>query len=360
MRPRPRRRAIRTEPAMPRRAFPVLAMLLCACAWAASPGCSEKNEPGASVVLYFTVDDAYARPIIAEFERQTGIRVETRTDTEATKTTGLVARLRLEKDKPVADVFWSSEPFMTEQLAREGVLAPFRSEGLAAWPEAHRSPDHAWYALAERSRVLVFNTRIVGAEEAPTQITDLTDPRWKGRLAMARPEFGTTRGHVSMLFALWGEEPARRWLGALRDNEVILLDGNSAVVRAVASGEAHVGLTDTDDVFAGQRQGWPIDLIYIRHDTDEHSLGVMTIPNTVARVAGGPNPGSAARLMEFLVSEGVERRLAQSDSHNYPVSPALAPEFGTYAPPDPMPLRVGPIVDAMERAMRACREVLGG
>lgn len=323
--------------------------------------CSRSEHPGRRVVLYYTVDEVYARPIIEAFERDTGIRVDGRTDTEATKTTGLVGRLRLEKDDAVADVFWSSEPFMTEQLAREGVLAPMKTEALSAWPRAHTSPEQTWYALADRARVLVYRKGRVAEPESPRTMHDLLDPKWEGRIVMARPEFGTTRGHMARLVALWGRDEARAWMAGLEANGVRLLDGNSAVVRAVASGEADIGLTDTDDVWAGQRNGWEIDLIYIRHDTPSGDLhGVMTISNTVSRVAGGPNPDTAARLMEYLVSERVERLLAESDSHNYPVSPALRAEFSAYEPPDPMPLEIGAVVEAMDEAMAACRETFGG
>ena len=333
---------------------------LCVLGWGLVSSCAERHDDRSVVVLYYSVDEVYARPIIEAFEHETGIRVDARTDTEATKTTGLVGRLRLEQDAPVADVFWSSEPFMTEQLAREGVLESMRTEALDAWPVGYRAPDYSWYGLALRSRVIVFNTNLVAGEDAPGQMRDLTETKWKGRIAMARPEFGTTRGHMAMLVALWGDDGARAWLAGLKANRVLLLDGNSAVVRAVATGEAAVGLTDTDDVFSGQRNGWPIDLVYVRHDLGASKHGVMTIPNTVARVKDGPNPDNAARLMEFLMSEQVERLLAESDSHNYPVRATLRSEFGAYEPPDSMPLGIGDATDAMDDAMEACRDILGG
>jgi iron(III) transport system substrate-binding protein len=54
------------------------------------------------VVVYVSADDVVARPILDAFEKDTGIKVEMRGDTEATKTTGLVQRLRAEKERPRA------------------------------------------------------------------------------------------------------------------------------------------------------------------------------------------------------------------------------------------------------------------
>ncbi len=76
--------------------------------------CSKSSDPDSrKVVLYCSVDQEIAEPIIAEFERQTGIDVLPRFDTEASKTVGLVQRIRAEAASPIADVFWSNEVFHT-------------------------------------------------------------------------------------------------------------------------------------------------------------------------------------------------------------------------------------------------------
>ena len=314
------------------------------------------EEPRREVVLYYSADEFVARPIIEAFEEETGIRVLALGDTEATKTTGLFQRLRSEKSAPRADVFWSSEIFMTEQLAREGVLAPHESESVADWPDSLRDPDRLWHAFGLRSRVLVYSTERISPEDVPQTMHDLLNPRFKGRIAIARPAFGTTRGHVAALVAMWGEDVTREWIKSMRENEVTLLDGNSTVVRDVARGRVDIGLTDTDDVWSGQREGWPVDLVYIRHDlpddVGDYQAGPLLIPNTVARIKGGPNPDAAAMLIDYLLSERVERMLAESDSHNIPVRPKLKEEFSEYAVEDPATVPYSDVVDAMETGTR--------
>ncbi len=71
------------------------------------------------VVLYCSVDQEIAEPIIAEFEKHSGVKVLAKYDTEASKTVGLVQRIRAEAAAPAADVFWSGEVFHTIRLARE-------------------------------------------------------------------------------------------------------------------------------------------------------------------------------------------------------------------------------------------------
>ncbi len=320
-------------------------------------GCRERSQQ--QVVLYYSADDHIAEPIIERFENETGIDVLDRGDTEANKTTGLVEKLRAERDRPRADVFWSSEVFLTAKLAEEGVLEPYESGVTADWPDAYRDEKNGWYGFGCRARVVVYNTERVDEDEAPRTMHDLLDPKYRGRIVMARPQFGTTRGHMGLLVAAWGEERARAWLEGLEKNGVRLVDGNSTVVRMVARGEALIGLTDTDDVVGGQRNGWSIAASIIRHDIDGMSIGPMVIPNTVARVRGGPNQGAAEQLIDYLLGESVERELALSDSRNIPVRQSLASELHTFDISDPADTPYTEIAAAMDRAMAICDEILG-
>lgn len=340
-------------------------LLALACVSAiASCGRSEVRE----VVLYTSADDYIVREVVDAFQNETGIRVRLQGDTEAAKTTGLVLRLLAEKQSPRADVWWSSEPFGTIQLSREGVLSPYTSTAAeadmgGAWPSALRPADGTWYGFASRARVIAYNTNTVAREEAPRTLRDLTEPRWSGRVGMAKPQFGTTRGHMAALVALYGEDALRDWLIAMKANGLRLYDGNASAVQAVARGEIHLCLTDTDDVWAGQRNNWPVELVYEVADQDapEHDLpsfGAMVIPNTVARVRGGPNHDNAAVLIDFLLSERVERILAESDSGNAPVRPRVAADYPRSAFPLSDQVDLFAIEAAVPRAIAVCEDVL--
>ena len=92
---------------------------------------------------------------------------------------------------------------------------------------------------------------------------------------------------------------------------------------AVARGEYAFGLTDTDDANGAVVDGFPVQWLL----PDQHGLGTLLIPNTVALVKGGPNPEGAKRLIEYLLRPGVEKRLAESRSIQIPLNPTVsAPE----------------------------------
>src|SRR4051812_41541956 len=84
---------------MTRRILPIaiLALLTVGCDRSASK----------EVILYTSVDEPIARPIVEEFTKRTGVKVVLKMDTEASKTSGLVSILRAERANPRADVFWN-------------------------------------------------------------------------------------------------------------------------------------------------------------------------------------------------------------------------------------------------------------
>lgn len=323
-------------------------------------GCGD-NRP--QVVLYVSADEHIAREVIAAFEERTGVRVLMVGDTEVKKTTGLAARLRAERERPQADVFWSSEIFMTIGLADEGVLAAHESDAARNWAADYKDGQNRWFGLAARARVIVYAPDRVPADLVPRTWMALTNERFRGRVAMADPRFGTTGGHLAAMKWYWDRRIMPGYYAAflegLAENQVRLLpSGNAGVVEAVARGEADVGLTDTDDVWAAQARGLNVEFIYPSHHVDATApgAGTLLIPNTVARVKGGPNPNQAARLIDFLLSEEVERLLAESVSRNVPLRPVLAREYPALAVPNPLRVDFEGVAEmrktAIEEAMR--------
>ena len=328
------------------------AVMLSACrpGPAGQPDQADTADP---VLVYCSVDEPFARRVFAEFERRSGIRVQPLLDTEAGKTTGLVNRIRREAARPRADAFWSSEIFNTILLAREGLLEAYVPKTAADIPDAYKDARGLWTAIGLRGRVVVFDAARTRREEVPTTWSGLAGEKWRGRVALANPQFGTTRGHVASWFALWGPERAAQFLHALHEHEAIIADGNSAVVRQVIAGRADLGMTDTDDVWLARRQHPSLDLVY----ADQGDGGTLWIPNTVALIKGAPHPAEARRLIDFLVSADGEELLARSDSGNVPVRPDLRARLGMELPAAGS-LSYEQIADHMTEAISVAREIL--
>ena len=315
--------------------------------------CSKK-EPPREVVLYCSADQHFAEPIIKDFEQQSGIKVLTRFDTEASKTKGLVEKLKSEEENPLCDVFWSSEIFYTIRLAKQGLLQTYQSDTANSWPMNFKDPQNQWFGLGLRARVIAYNTDKVMPEEAPKSLEDLLDSKWDGKIVMATPTFGTTGGDVASWFVHYGEDTAMAILNGLKNNNIRLVDGNSTAVKAVANGRADICLTDTDDVYAQQRNDMPVAFNLL----NQGGAGVLCIPNTVMLIKNGPNSDEAKELMEFLLSEKLEDSLANSDSHNYPIHKSLQSKYSDYEIAQPLEIDYEKVSEQLEEAIRISLEIL--
>ena len=172
--------------------------------------------------------------------------------------------------------------------------------------------------------MLVVNTKLVGEHDRPASILDLADPKWRGRVGMAKPLFGTTATQAACLFAVWGAARAKEFFRAVEGNEVQILSGNKQVALAVAAGRLAFGLTDTDDALIEVEKGMPVAIVYPDQGAD--GLGTLLIPNTLAIVRGCPHPAAARRLVDYLLSPEVEACLAAGESAQIPLNPkASAP-----------------------------------
>ena len=329
--------------------------------------CDRRASSESKVVLYSSADDEILKQVVAAFEKSSGVKVGVVTDTEATKTTGLVQRLLDEKDRPRADVWWSSEPLGSVRLAREGVLAEHTPGALAAGRPDVLNARAKWFVMPGRARVIAYSTTRVQAKDAPDRVLAVP-AAGRERVGMARPQFGTTRAHMAAMLARAGEPVFTSWLGEMKGAGVRLYDGNASVVRAISQGEVDVGLTDSDDVYAAQRNGWKVGMVLEGFDDASapaptpapalSRMGTVVLPNTAGLVAGGPNAGAAAGLLDFLLSEEVERMLAASESRHIPVRPSVARDFPGNTVPSQASLDFEKIADAVPRAMQLCQSML--
>ena len=275
----------------------------------------------------------FSEPVLREYERRSGVKVNPVYDTEETKSTGLANRLLAEKARPQADVFWSNEPVRTLVLKSRDVLAAYRSPSAEGIPPALVDPDGFWTGFSARIRVIAYNTTLVKAEEAPQSVFDLADPKWKGQVAIADPRFGSTSFHVAALYAAAGDQKMDEFFRQLKANGVRVVDGNSVVRDLVARGEVKVGLTDTDDVNVAIENGQPIAMVL----PDKAGLGVPVMPNMVSLIANAPHPDEGRKLVDYLLSADVERLLAQSEAVQIPLHAGVAgpkniPAIDTFKP----------------------------
>ena len=287
-------------------------------------GLSGCGKAAPRVVLYCAQDREFALGVLETFREYTGLEVVPKFDTEQNKSVGLYTELVAEKNRPRCDVFWNNEIVSTIRLQRQGLLDGYDSPSGADYPAWAKADDHTWHAFASRARILIVNTD--RAKDMPTSLLDLADPRWKGEAVMARPQFGTTATQTACLFEVLGKAKAEDYLRRLKANDVQLAPGNKQVAEWVARGKTpsgkpvSVGVTDTDDAIDEVKASKAVRIVF---PDRAGSMGTLFIPNTLCIPKGCPNPEGARKLVDYLLSAEVEKRLAEGPSAQIPLNPKV-------------------------------------
>ena len=264
-----------------------------------------ENQSG-RVVVYCSVDDVYARPILASIEKRTGLKVDALYDTEAAKTAGLANKLRAEKARPRGDVFWSSALLQTLLLGRDGLLQAYQSPSAKNLPASLKAADGLWTAVGVRQRVMVAHESV---KTPPRELTALFAPEWRTRVAISNPQFGSASDWVAALGTRWGVEKTRRYFNLLKQNEVQILPGNSVVAQRVARGELLVGITDMDDYLATKKEHPQLKLVSA---LPPHEINSILVPGSAAIIKGAPHLEAAKKFMDALLAPETENLLAKA------------------------------------------------
>jgi len=274
------------------------------------------------LVVYCSLDQQFSEELMQRFEAESGLDLRVEYDIEANKNVGLASRIRAERGRPRCDVFWSNEFAQVVALAGEGLLAPYDSPSAADVPATFRDPARRWTGFAARARVFIVNTELADPA-AIRSMWDLFDPRWSGKVAMARPLAGTTPTHMAALYEVLGEAEGRRYVetaaALAREGKLQLATGNAHVMRLVREGACAFGWTDTDDFNVAREEGYPVAAVY----PDADGAGTLLIPNSIAILAEAPHPAAARRFVDWALRPEIEAELARSRSAQVPVRAAV-------------------------------------
>lgn len=279
------------------------------------------SVPYNRVVVYCAQDAEFAEGIFADFTRMLGIKVEAKFDTEASKTVGLVEDIVNEAKRPRCDIFWGNEPLQAIRLHKKGLLEAYSSPSASEYPSWTQGAT--WQAFAARPRIIIVNTELVPEAERPRSLFELEQPKWKGKLCMAKPLFGTTATQAACLWEVLGPQRTKIFYENLHKNEIAIVAGNRHVASEVAKGKYALGLTDSDDALAELQQGKPVALIFPDQNgyPDYPRWGTLYLPNTVSLVKGAPNINNAKSLIDYLLRPETEVKLAEGGGYQIPLNP---------------------------------------
>jgi iron(III) transport system substrate-binding protein len=174
----------------------------------------------------------------------------------------------------------------------------------AQYPEAVKDKDGV---LSPPYRVVVisilYNTKLVKPEEAPKSLMDLTDPKWKGKIAMPDPTRQTTiTAWLVNLGKVLGKD-YKPFLQGLAQQKPVMVESPIAATQKTMSGETPLGIAFVKHVYTmGTRSGAPLDYVRLKPVFgDEQLVGVG---------AKAPRPNAARLFANYFLSAEALKLLA--------------------------------------------------
>ncbi|MDL2272511.1 extracellular solute-binding protein [Desulfovibrio sp. OttesenSCG-928-I05] len=273
----------------------VLAATLFASAGIAAPQTAPAPGSAGTMTLYYAPTTDWADPIIQEFQELTGVKVEM-INAGASE---LFSRVIAEKDNPLADVVWggSADTYATYKQ----YLQSYQSTEHAAINSSCTFPGNYAYGWCMEPSLFVYNNKLLAASEAPKSWADLTDPKWKGKIALADPmKSSSAFGALVTFYQACGEEMFKKFVQNL-DGKVV--NGTSNVYKYVSDGEYLIGIAFEELGMKYKTAGANIELVYPEE-------GIPMAPSALGIVANCKNPENAQKFVDFMIGKTVQAKMA--------------------------------------------------
>jgi iron(III) transport system substrate-binding protein len=255
----------------------------------------ERARKEGTVTLYTSMAPTESTPLMKEFEKKYGIKVEIWRGLSE----GIVQRVVSEgrARRHVVDVIETNGPEV-EILSRERMLAEFYSPHIADLPSAMIPKHRQWMPSRVNFFVVAYNTQKIKAEELPKHYEGFTDPKWKGRIGIEATDAEWMGGLVNAL----GEARGMEFFRKLAELKPDVRKGHILLAQMVAAGEVPVGLTIYNSNAQSLKQrGAPIDWVAMEP--------TLARPQGVAVAKNAAHPHAAALLADYFISPEAQQFL---------------------------------------------------
>lgn len=277
-----------------------------------TPQESQKNAAGSqTLTIYAGRSKELVDGIIERFKKESGLNVQVKYG----KTSDLALVLQEEGPNSPADLFWAQDAGALGAVSQAGLFEDLAPAVLGQVDTAFKN-DHAhWVALTGRARTLAYSTIRLTPASLPTSILQLTDPKWKGKLAWS-PENASFQSFVTAMRKTQGEDKTRAWLEAMKKNEPKAYPNNAAIIEAIAAGEADLGLPNHYYLlgFKDKDPNYPVAQTFFA----QGDAGNLVNVSGAGILKASKNKEAANAFLNFILSKAGQTYMA-NDEFEYPV-----------------------------------------
>jgi iron(III) transport system substrate-binding protein len=279
---------------------------------------TNSQEVSGDLVIYTSRAETLFKPVLAAFNQaypNVNVTLLTGNNNE------LAAKILEEQANPQTDLFINTDTLSMENLAAQGIFEPNNSPAVMAVPAIYRADDGNWVALTLRGRTIMYNTDLVKAEDAPTSVLELTDPKWQGQVGAADSTNGAMMAHLTALRRLIGEEQTAAFVQNLVNNDTQFFGSHTDVRKAVGAGELKLGLVNQYYYYLSKAEDAPVAIVW--PDQGDGEVGLLVNSTNAGIIKGAAHADLARLFVDFMLSPQGQKIYAEQN-FEWPVVPGVA------------------------------------
>lgn len=288
---------------------------------AGTPAVLAQGEVNIYSARHYDNDDK----LYEDFTKATGITVN-RIEGNADE---IIERLKAEGANSPADVVMLVDAGRLFHADQAALLKPVSSAVLdERLPAELRHPQGHWFGFATRARVIFYDKEKV--TNPPQTYADLAKPEYKGQVCMRSASNIYSLSLLASIIAHDGEEAAKTWAAALKDNLAREPEGGDTdQIRAVASGQCAIAISNTyyfaralaEEVSALTPADGRDRIAWVFPNQGDRGTHINISGAGVA--ANSPNSENAVKFLEYLASDEAQQFFA-AINYEYPAVPGAA------------------------------------
>ena len=214
----------------------------------------------------------------------------------------ILERVRVERNRPQADLWWGAAHTTFQTAADENLLAEFRPSWADNVPDTARDPRGRWFGTYETPQVIVYNTDAVSVSEAPHDWDEVLAPKWHDKVLIRSPYPSDTMRAIfgAMIWRYQKEtgspEQGYEWLRKLDANVHEYTADGTLLMQKLARREGLISLWDMPDVrLYKEQKNFPVS----------YSIplsGTPVVTDGIAIIKGAQHEEEARRFYEFVTT----------------------------------------------------------
>ena len=287
---------------------------------APAPPAVYEAPPSGLVRVYGSVDAEDMKPILKAFqEKYPFVAVDYVRGSPAEVFTRVTTELKATGKS--ADAVIVSFPG-TLQLLQENVFTPYVSPNAAVFPDSLKDKNGMWSAVILLGQTITYNKNLVPASDLPKSLSDLTNPKWKGKMSIHDYTLGTTSTQIwASLAEKIGKDKITKFLADIEANGARRTASTSAQADDVARGEYAFGIVaQVHDVVRLKLAGAPIEILQLS------DFPIMVAPTAVSLMKTAENPRAAKLLIDYLLTDDAQKVIGNIEVR-FPAKPGVEAKF---------------------------------